>query len=488
MSDLTVKAEALISAVARAFYEDDAICLIDVLLRDKYLRDDDMGPRLSLQPKQLRRVLQFLQDEHIVKFEEVDDLAQGGSQQTKFWYIDYNQAVHTIRLRLYLLKQKLEKAELAARTSSYYLCPGYNTKRCNGRYTEEQAQTVVDPSSGLFLCQECVDAYESSANPPEVSTYTLQLVDNAKDLKDAVDNMRRVHVQLSGKMIGSSQLRPSIYDLMQKARVKGNTLTSNLPSENFSLGIGSKRLAGTGRTAGIKAKKRAQLHATAAVIGTAKLKDDSVVFLKNAIGQEIRLVVEKGGGARAQVLATNRRRKRKLMDAAASRVGASLPVHWQLRVIAAAVAKNKQDAEDAKQLLLQQQQQQETDSSDGADGSKDKDKKKVIKPVSKELHFLNNNIGRPKRKRVQMKDQPDEAGDDDEDDYYNNNEEDGMVLVDDTLELLSMTDEERKTAFQAQYKMEMGRQAKLFHLEPDGLKAGGPPSLKDEENVVWEDG
>jgi transcription initiation factor TFIIE subunit alpha len=93
MSDLTVYAEALIATVARAFYEDDAICLMDVLLRDKYLRDDDMGPRLSLQPKQLRKTLQFLQDEHMVKFEEVDDLAQGGSQASKFWYIDYNSAL-----------------------------------------------------------------------------------------------------------------------------------------------------------------------------------------------------------------------------------------------------------------------------------------------------------------------------------------------------------------------------------------------------------
>jgi transcription initiation factor IIE alpha subunit len=488
MSDLTVKAEALISAVARAFYEDDAICLIDVLLRDKYLRDDDMGPRLSLQPKQLRRVLQFLQDEHIVKFEEVDDLAQGGSQQTKFWYIDYNQAVHTIRLRLFLLKQKLEKAELAARTSSYYLCPGYNTKRCNGRYTEEQAQTVVDPSSGLFLCQECADAYESSANPPLVSTYTLQLVDNAKDLKDAVDNMRRVHVQLSGKMIGSSQLRPSIYDLMQKARVKGNTLTSNLPSENFSLGIGSKRLAGTGRTAGIKAKKRAQLHATAAVVMPNKRLDDSVVFLKNAIGQEIRLVVEKGGGARAQLLATNRRRKRKLMDAAASRVGASLPVHWQLRVIAAAAAKKKQADDDAKRLEAEENgdgNKEDDDDTDKKDGSKNK--KEDAPKSTKELHFLTDNIGRPKRKRVEMKDQPDEAGSDDEDELYYMNEEEGIVLVDDTRELLGMTDDERRAAFQVQYKMEMGRQAKLFQLEPDGLKAGGPPGLK-EEKVAWEEG
>jgi transcription initiation factor TFIIE subunit alpha len=86
--DLTSHAEHLISTIARAFYDDDIVCLIDVLLRDKFLRDDDMAPRLSLPSKQLRRVLQFLEEEGLVRHELVDDLAMGGSQTTKFWYIE----------------------------------------------------------------------------------------------------------------------------------------------------------------------------------------------------------------------------------------------------------------------------------------------------------------------------------------------------------------------------------------------------------------
>jgi len=466
MSDLTVKAERLISAVARAFYEDDAICLIDVLLRDKYLRDDDMGPRLSLQPRQLRKTLQFLGEEHIVKFEEVDDLAQGGSQQTKFWYIDYNQAVHSIRLRLTLLKKSLEKEELDARSSSFYLCPGYKDKRCNGRYTEEEAQSVVNPSSGLFLCQECNLAYENSVNPPGKETYTLRLVDNAQDLLKAVDRKRRFNVQMSGKMIGSEQIRPSIYDLLKKVKGKG-ALTSNLPSENFALGIGSKRLAGTGRTAGIKAKKRAQLHQTnTAAVGTTSRKDDNEIFLKNAIGQEIKLVVEKGGGARAQLLATNQGRKRKLMDAAASRIGTSLPVHFQLRLIRQQ-RRRKKEAE-AKRLNEQ----------------KGNELREAAKKGSvKELVFLTDNIGRPKRQRIMMTEE-NEDDDEDEDDEGNPNERGAVVLVDDTEELLRMTDGERKAAFQAQYKMEMARQATLLSLEPDGKNGGLPRLTEEDEQAV----
>ena len=139
MSDLTVYAEALISTVARAFYDDESVCLIDVLIRDKFLRDDDMAPRLHLSAKKLRATLQFLTEEHLVRSETVDDLAQGGSQATKFYYLDYNRAVHSIRLRLYLLRKQLEDAELQARSNSFYLCPGYRQKRCNGRYTEEES-------------------------------------------------------------------------------------------------------------------------------------------------------------------------------------------------------------------------------------------------------------------------------------------------------------------------------------------------------------
>ena len=94
--DLTVYAEALISTTARAFYDDDVVALIDVLISDKFLRDDDMAPRLKLPARQLRRTLQFLEEQLLVKHELVDDLPSGGSQNTKFWYIDYNRSWATI--------------------------------------------------------------------------------------------------------------------------------------------------------------------------------------------------------------------------------------------------------------------------------------------------------------------------------------------------------------------------------------------------------
>ena len=504
MADLTVYAEALISAVARAFYDDECIVLIDILISQKYLRDDDMGQRLNLPSKKLRSTIQFLQEEHLVRVEEVDDLAQGGSQTTKFYYLDYNRAVHSIRLRLHVLRKQLETDELRARSNSYYLCPGYKDRRCNGRYTEEEAQQTVDTNTGLFVCQECCKTYENDPNPPSLETYTLRLIDNTKDLRVAMDNLRRLSVQLSAKFIGNQQIRPGIYDLLQKVRggvsSGGGTksgpkapITSNFPSENFALGIGSKRLAGTGRTAGIRAKKLEQQGVaesaaqakTYLVNGsrTNRNNDDvELLYLKNALGHEIQFTVERGSGARAQLLASRQQRRqkqryrRKLMDAAAIRVGATvLPYHIRVeeaqKRIAAALTKKKL-----------------------------KESKNGASRPGAPLHFLDDNIGRSCLEDITEKKtadaNPPTATVVVASENNNTNHESDMVLTDDTEELRRLPDEVRMTQFQSQYQMEVDRQAKILQLDTiessSSSYVGSSPRhgiISDDDTVIaWEDG
>lgn len=556
MSDLTIYAESLISTIARAFYDDEMILVIDILIRDKFLRDDDMSPRLNIPSKKLRSILQYLYDEHIVRYETVDDLNQGGSQATKFYYIDYNRAVHSIRLRFYLLKQQLQHNEIMARSQSYYICPGYKSKRCNGKYNEIEAtshQHLVDYNTGLFLCYECYHMYHNDPNAPSTSSYTLTLVDNTKELKNAMDQLRRFNIQLSSKLIGNIQLRPSIYDLLQKVRnTKGNTntttnnnnangksaeqqqsqqsqqrqfhqqpITSNLPSENFALGIGSKRLAGTGRTAGIKEKKLLQqgvidnhnnpdgspnknsnnnMEANRIVSSSSILRQpDEIYYLKNAMGYEIQFTIERGGAARAQLLVqpfhhknnklnSNKkknhplllRRKRKLMDAAASRtfISSSLPIH--IRVMMS--QQQQQQAAKLKQLALSKK----------SGGNKDpkqllKNKKSQLLQLGDTFEFLKDNIGRNKeieeeeyKKHIEELEMKKKNGnsnniddeDEDEEDIttMNNNniivattkEEEITLLLfphdNDYNEIQKLTDDKRLSLFQLAYQKEMERQ------------------------------
>ena len=489
--DLTVYAEALISTTARAFYDDDVVCLIDVLLRDKFLRDDDMAPRLHLPARQLRRTLQFLEEQRLVKHELVDDLCSGGSQNTKFWYIDYNMSVHVIRLRIHLLQSKLQSFELRARSSSLYLCPGYKNERCNGKYTETDAQRMVDTNSGRFLCRECVRAYTNHPNAPPVEEYTLQLVDNQVELKSAMDNLRRVNVQFSSKMEsisgGDGQQRPlrqGIFDLLQKVRpIRGaEPITSNLPSENIAVGVGSKRLAGTGRTAKNLITKLVKqgivVSADDSGPGCGRRSNyydtDELTFLKNAMGQEIAFELERGGGARANLLCTKGKIRNNLIDAAARSVGVDLGL--VARVI----------LEERERLKRKREEKEKEDG-----GGKKKKKKSGVQ----EFEFLQDNLGqsawnggqltkeeREKRKLAYLGGDDDSSDDEDFEKKIATN-----ILPDETDELRNLPENDRRIAFQQQYKMEVERQIKLLGLKTlDDLM----PSLEDDEDggVDWEDG
>mmetsp|Transcript_1432 Transcript_1432/g.3051 ORF Transcript_1432/g.3051 Transcript_1432/m.3051 type:complete len:435 (-) Transcript_1432:180-1484(-) len=409
----------------------------------------------------------------------------------------YNHTVHVIRLRIHLLQQKLQAAELRARSSSLYLCPGYNSKTCNGRYNETDAQQIVDPETGLFLCRECVRAYANHPNPPNKKDYTLKLVDNQKELKSAMDNMRRVRVQLSSKLDMQSQpLRQGIFDLLQKVRsIKGaDPITSNLPSENISMGIGSKRIAGTGRTAGILLKKQQKQGIVSAdgiggvggpggahnLGGGRRNDEDELTFLKNAIGQEIAFDLEKGGGARANLLATKGRIRNRLVDAAAMKVGVDLGL----------VAKVIMDERERAKRKREEKKKEE------AGGGKRK------KQAGQELHFLQDNLGADNKEIGEFgaglsKEEKEKrrlgylGGGDDSSDEEEENQRESYYVPDETDELRNLPEEDRRTAFQAQYKAEVERQKKLLgitSLDDLMLFQSQRDEEDDLENIAWEDG
>mmetsp|Transcript_6679 Transcript_6679/g.9889 ORF Transcript_6679/g.9889 Transcript_6679/m.9889 type:complete len:453 (-) Transcript_6679:249-1607(-) len=438
--NITVHVESLIKTIVRAFYPDECVCVIDVLLRDKFLRDDDMGPRLSIPVKQLRRTMEYLHREMLVKYELVDDLADGGAQQTKFWYVDYNHCVNVIRWRVFKLKQQSEKAELLARSSSMYVCPNYTKNVCNGTYSELEAQQVLDFDTGMFLCQECAKAFANHPDPPPKSSYTLEVVDSSADLKKAMETMKRINEQFSSQRVGNQQLRLGIFELLQKLRkgAKG-PLSSNLPSENYALGNGSKRLDGTGRTAGIKAKKK--LEQQGEFVGTVKAREgraeEAFEYFKNSAGQEMSFIVEKGAGQKAFLLALGPRNDR-LIDS----------VSGVIRRV------------DRQHEVMQQ-------------AKKHRIMKEEIEQKQPQMpSFLQNNIGKTQAERDAGKVQ--------------------VVSNDDVVDLTDGNDDGREddaeaqeAAFQEKYAKEMARQRALQGQTPALVSDNKSES---EDDMEWEEG
>jgi hypothetical protein len=299
-----------------------------------------------------------------------------------------------------------------------------------------------------------------------------------------MNDMRRVRVQLSSKTLmyggsgggGSGQqpattiiLRPGIFDLLQKVRsstnsnnsnnnanakggggsIPGEPITSNLPSENMSMGIGSKRIAGTGRTAGILLKKQQKqgivdlshggnitTTAASATGGGGMRHYDELTYLKNAIGQEIAFQLEKGGGARAHLLATNGNVRSNLIDTAAMKVGLDIGCVAQL-VCTEREVRNKRRREEEEEKQQQIIEQDEMKNNGGGATATTKKKKKL--KSGEELHVLQDNLGFD---TSPSKYDDDDGDDDDQENGHHHQVKDSYYVSDETDEYRNLPEEE----------------------------------------------
>ncbi|KAL3927639.1 MAG: hypothetical protein SGARI_005264 [Bacillariaceae sp.] len=272
-------------------------------------------------------------------------------------------------------------------------------------------------------------------------------------------------------------------------------------SLDFALGRGSTRLAGTGRTAGIKARKLEQQgvagSANAAkdiLVGAAAQKRGAggegnlsdLTFLKNALGNEIAFAVEKGGGARANLLSQRHpnpnRKRQKLMDSAATRVATTIRAEIKYQ------QKHKEEIEKAKKEKEE-------------NGGGSEDKSKIKKDGTENMDWLNNNISREgldmEMDRLRQQDmQEDDVGNDVDHlhlgDHYHDSEE--ILLNEDDMMVAALDENTRKAAFQAQYAKEMARQAELLKLDNDVTALTSPTNRgnyisqdEDDDLITWED-
>jgi hypothetical protein len=184
------------------------------------------------------------------------------------------------------------------------------------------------------------------------------------------------------------------------------------------------------------------------------------------LGHEIGFSVEKGGSARANLLATNTRRRRKLMDAAATRVGASVPLDMRIK-------------EKEKRKLEEEQKQ---------NSLQENNKKQTTGPKSTPLTFLNNNIGRQdldiEMERLRQLDMEQDSDAEDVDDDHNAG---GLVVLNETEDMPILWEEEtRKAAFQALYNKEMTRQKEILGDNP-AFPSPQRMASDDDRTVTWED-
>ena len=212
--------------VARAFYVDGVIVVLDSLIQEKYVREEEFAPRLKLPDKDVKKVLAQLESEMLIRFE---DIVMEDGRTAKCYYIDYQLFVNVVRYRIHLMEKVIEAEERDEMNEVYFECP-----TCASRYTSLDAQRLLS-ADFKFICPNCCpEPVLSRATSEEF--FRLLEIDNRDKVTDVQLLERKFIDQLN-----ESEYHDGIFDLLHELRDR--PLIRNLPSENRSRGIVASRIS-----------------------------------------------------------------------------------------------------------------------------------------------------------------------------------------------------------------------------------------------------
>eukprot|EP00639_Heterosigma_akashiwo_P017392 CAMPEP_0206394100 /NCGR_PEP_ID=MMETSP0294-20121207/21149_1 /ASSEMBLY_ACC=CAM_ASM_000327 /TAXON_ID=39354 /ORGANISM="Heterosigma akashiwo, Strain CCMP2393" /LENGTH=164 /DNA_ID=CAMNT_0053847897 /DNA_START=161 /DNA_END=652 /DNA_ORIENTATION=- len=133
--------ERLAGTVVRAFYDDELVMVMDMLIRHRQIRDADLGVVTGLAPKQVRKAVQRLQAEKLCDFEKASDDAQG--RASVYWFVNYRRLVLAVTWRCHRAQQALEARERKEQERQTYVC-----EACALQFTLLEVQRLATAAAG----------------------------------------------------------------------------------------------------------------------------------------------------------------------------------------------------------------------------------------------------------------------------------------------------------------------------------------------------
>lgn len=136
-----------VSIVAKAFYSDIVVVILELLVQERFIREEEIACRLCIPAKEVNKVLIQLEKELLIKKESMDFQDEFLGEESRnvsvcCYYVDYQTFAHVVRYRFYLIQEELKSKGKSAHSGTYLECP---VTHCKRRYTLEEAmQNCMD--------------------------------------------------------------------------------------------------------------------------------------------------------------------------------------------------------------------------------------------------------------------------------------------------------------------------------------------------------
>lgn len=142
--------EDLVRYVARAFYSQTHIVLLDALLRHPYIKDEELASKLGLPQKTTRKELSELKRDYLVQCETRSEKQQGGhAHQYLYWFIDYKLFIESVIYRLFKMEKMVKES---AQKDVQYVCTNQD---CRAEYNDYDVLNILNPDDDTLVCQYC---------------------------------------------------------------------------------------------------------------------------------------------------------------------------------------------------------------------------------------------------------------------------------------------------------------------------------------------
>ncbi|CCF50467.1 hypothetical protein NDA11_002082 [Ustilago hordei] len=169
--------------VARIFYQDRHIVLMDQLVSITVLPADVLAHRLGIQVKELAALSSKLVEDKLVctfRRNEIRDAITNRTVPRTYYYLDFKLFLDVTKWRMMSIRNKIDTRLRNELDNKGYVCP-----RCKKSYSTLEVAHLLDMFRNLFVCET-----------PGCST---ELVDNeeAEDVKRSKDSLMRFNEQLS---------------------------------------------------------------------------------------------------------------------------------------------------------------------------------------------------------------------------------------------------------------------------------------------------
>ena len=123
-------AENVIRMVTRAFYEHEAVVVLDGLLHLNWMtknsvRDQDLATEMKLQHRMVRKVLSQLEHDNLLQSVERKETHGNREVLQQYWRVNHKMALDAIKLRLKRMENAMQEAPVERRTQ-------YECRQCEG--------------------------------------------------------------------------------------------------------------------------------------------------------------------------------------------------------------------------------------------------------------------------------------------------------------------------------------------------------------------